>query len=86
MTEVAMATVVRMLPREVVKRGGQRVDFDAGKIRSALLRPEQRSGRGRRGMTSFQNYRLLEICIRNIHIEAYKFFSYKDGYIHVLLY
>jgi hypothetical protein len=63
-----MATVVRMLPREVVKQDGQRVDFDAGKIRSALLRltrlrAEQRSGRRRRGMTSFQNSRLLEICI-----------------------
>ncbi|MDP1529378.1 MAG: ribonucleoside triphosphate reductase [Rhodoferax sp.] len=39
-----MDTVVSMLPREVVKRDGQRADFDMGKIRSALLRAGQASG------------------------------------------
>ncbi|MBU4499030.1 MAG: hypothetical protein KKG40_02340, partial [Gammaproteobacteria bacterium] len=44
MTDVGMGTVVSMAPREVVKRDGQRADFDAGKIRSALLRAGQASG------------------------------------------
>ncbi|KVW99673.1 ribonucleoside-triphosphate reductase [Thiobacillus denitrificans] len=39
-----MGCVVSMLPREVVKRDGQRADFDAGKIRSALLRAGQATG------------------------------------------
>jgi ribonucleoside-triphosphate reductase len=44
MADVGMGTVVSMLPREVVKRDGQRADFDAAKIRSALLRAGQASG------------------------------------------
>jgi len=44
MTDVEMGTVVSMAPREVVKRDGQRADFDAGKIRSALLRAGQATG------------------------------------------
>ncbi|WP_370869630.1 ribonucleoside triphosphate reductase [Rhodoferax sp.] len=44
MADVGMDTVVSMLPREVVKRDGQRADFDMGKIRSALLRAGQASG------------------------------------------
>ncbi len=44
MADVGMGSVVSMLPREVVKRDGQRADFDAGKIRSALLRAGQASG------------------------------------------
>ncbi|MHB1213553.1 MAG: ribonucleoside triphosphate reductase [Thiobacillus sp.] len=44
MTDVGMGSVVSMAPREVVKRDGQRADFDAGKIRSALLRAGQASG------------------------------------------
>ena len=44
MENVGMGAVVSMLPREVVKRDGQRADFDAGKIRSALLRAGQASG------------------------------------------
>ncbi|MBW8305322.1 MAG: ribonucleoside triphosphate reductase, partial [Thiobacillus sp.] len=39
-----MGSVVSMAPREVVKRDGQRAAFDAGKIRSALLRAGQASG------------------------------------------
>ncbi|MDP2056551.1 MAG: ATP cone domain-containing protein, partial [Thiobacillus sp.] len=41
MTDVGMGTVVSMAPREVIKRDGQRADFDTGKIRSALLRAGQ---------------------------------------------
>ena len=44
MADVGMGTVVSMAPREVVKRDGQRAAFDAGKIRSALLRAGQASG------------------------------------------
>ena len=44
MSDVGMGAVVSMLPREVVKRDGQRAVFDAGKIRSALLRAGQASG------------------------------------------
>lgn len=44
MADVGMGAVVSMAPREVVKRDGQRADFDAGKIRSALLRAGQASG------------------------------------------
>lgn len=44
MTDVGMGTVVSMAPREVIKRDGQRADFDAGKIRSALLRAGQATG------------------------------------------
>ena len=44
MFEVGRDTVMTMLPREVVKRDGQRADFDAGKIRSALLRAGQATG------------------------------------------
>ncbi|WP_269083882.1 ribonucleoside triphosphate reductase [Thiobacillus denitrificans] len=44
MADVGMGCVVSMLPREVVKRDGQRADFDAGKIRSALLRAGQATG------------------------------------------
>ncbi len=44
MAEVGMHPVVTMLLREVVKRDGQRADFDAGKIRSALLRAGQATG------------------------------------------
>lgn len=44
MTDVGMGAVVLMAPREVIKRDGQRADFDAGKIRSALLRAGQASG------------------------------------------
>jgi transcriptional regulator NrdR family protein len=38
MTDVGTGSVVEMLPREVLKRDGRRVGFDAEKIRSALLR------------------------------------------------
>ncbi|MDZ7585339.1 MAG: anaerobic ribonucleoside-triphosphate reductase, partial [Thiobacillus sp.] len=44
MSDVGLGAVVSMLPREVIKRDGQRADFDAGKIRSALLRAGQASG------------------------------------------
>ncbi|HUX29753.1 MAG TPA: ribonucleoside triphosphate reductase [Thiobacillus sp.] len=44
MSDVGMGAVVSMLPHEVIKRDGQRADFDAGKIRSALLRAGQASG------------------------------------------
>jgi len=44
MADVGMGSVVSMAPREVVKRDGQRAAFDAGKIRSALLRAGQASG------------------------------------------
>jgi ribonucleoside-triphosphate reductase (formate) len=44
MTGVGTEPVVTMLPREVVKRDGRRMPFDAGKIRSALLRAGQASG------------------------------------------
>jgi ribonucleoside-triphosphate reductase len=44
MTDVGMGSVVSMAPREVIKRDGQRAAFDAGKIRSALLRAGQASG------------------------------------------
>ncbi len=44
MADVKMGSVVSMAPREVVKRDGQRAEFDAGKIRSALLRAGQASG------------------------------------------
>ena len=44
MSDVGMGAVVSMLPQEVIKRDGQRADFDAGKIRSALLRAGQASG------------------------------------------
>ena len=36
-----MEAVLSALPREVIKRGGQRASFDAAKIRSALLRAGQ---------------------------------------------
>jgi len=41
MTDTGMETVLTMLPREVFKRDGSRTAFDAGKIRSALLRAGQ---------------------------------------------
>ena len=44
MPEVISDKVVTMLPHEVVKRDGRRATFDAGKIRSALLRAGQASG------------------------------------------
>jgi len=44
MADVGSNTVVAMAPREVIKRDGQRADFDAAKIRSALLRAGQASG------------------------------------------
>ncbi|MHB0982637.1 MAG: ribonucleoside triphosphate reductase [Thiobacillus sp.] len=44
MSDVGLGAVVSMLPQEVIKRDGQRADFDAGKIRSALLRAGQASG------------------------------------------
>src|SRR4030066_1771118 len=44
MSDVGMGAVVSMLPHEVIKRDGQRADFDAGKIRSALLRAGQARG------------------------------------------
>ncbi|MDZ7594077.1 MAG: ribonucleoside triphosphate reductase [Thiobacillus sp.] len=44
MADVGMGSVVSMAPREVIKRDGQRAAFDAGKIRSALLRAGQASG------------------------------------------
>ncbi|MBW8458071.1 MAG: ribonucleoside triphosphate reductase [Thiobacillus sp.] len=44
MSDVGLGAVVSMLPHEVIKRDGQRADFDAGKIRSALLRAGQASG------------------------------------------
>ncbi|MFN3750833.1 MAG: ribonucleoside triphosphate reductase [Thiobacillus sp.] len=39
-----MNSVIAALPREVIKRDGRRVSFDAGKIRSALLRAGQATG------------------------------------------
>ncbi len=44
MSEVIADKVVTMLPHEVVKRDGRRAPFDAGKIRSALLRAGQATG------------------------------------------
>ncbi len=44
MGAVAVESMVTMSLREVVKRDGRRVGFDAGKIRSALLRAGQASG------------------------------------------
>ena len=44
MADAGMDTMATMLPREVFKRDGSRVAFDAGKIRSALLRAGQASG------------------------------------------
>jgi len=44
MSDVGLGAVVSVLPHEVIKRDGQRADFDAGKIRSALLRAGQASG------------------------------------------
>ena len=44
MADAGMGTIATMLPREVFKRDGSRVAFDAGKIRSALLRAGQASG------------------------------------------
>jgi len=44
MIDVGTESVVTMLPREVLKRDGRRAAFDAGKIRSALLRAGQASG------------------------------------------
>jgi ribonucleoside-triphosphate reductase (formate) len=44
MSEVIADKVVTMLPQEVVKRDGRRAIFDAGKIRSALLRAGQATG------------------------------------------
>lgn len=44
MSDVGVGAVVSMLPHGVIKRDGQRADFDAGKIRSALLRAGQASG------------------------------------------
>ena len=44
MGAVDVESVVTMSLREVVKRDGQRAGFDAGKIRSALLRAAQASG------------------------------------------
>ncbi|MDO9467376.1 MAG: ribonucleoside triphosphate reductase, partial [Thiobacillus sp.] len=41
MVNTGMETVLTMLPREVFKRDGSRTAFDAGKIRSALLRAGQ---------------------------------------------
>ena len=39
-----MNTTVSTLPRQVIKRSGERVAFDAGKIRSALERAGAASG------------------------------------------
>ena len=39
-----MNSVIAGMPREVIKRDGRRVGFDAAKIRSALLRAGQASG------------------------------------------
>jgi ribonucleoside-triphosphate reductase (formate) len=44
MSEVIADKVVTMLPHEVIKRDGRRALFDAGKIRSALLRAGQATG------------------------------------------
>jgi ribonucleoside-triphosphate reductase (formate) len=44
MSEVIADKVVTMLPHEVIKRDGRRATFDAGKIRSALLRAGQATG------------------------------------------
>jgi len=44
MADAGMDTVLTMLPREVFKRDGSRTAFDAGKIRSALLRAGQAAG------------------------------------------
>jgi len=44
MTDAGVDTVVTTLPREVFKRDGSRTAFDAGKIRSALLRAGQATG------------------------------------------
>ncbi len=44
METVTKPLVVASLPREVVKRDGQRAVFDSGKIRSAILRAGQATG------------------------------------------
>ena len=44
MLDAGMETVVTLSLREVIKRDGQRVAFDAGKIRSALRRAGQATG------------------------------------------
>jgi anaerobic ribonucleoside-triphosphate reductase len=44
MTETAPSHAVHTLPREAVKRDGRHVPFDAGKIRSALIRAGQAAG------------------------------------------
>jgi len=68
MTGLGTESVVTMLPREVVKRDGQRMAFDAGKIRSALLRAGQASseyGESEADLLTAQVLKVLRHSFRN---------------------
>jgi len=62
-----MNSVIAVLPREVIKRDGRRVAFDAGKIRSAILRAGQASGEFGEAEADLLTAQAAKVLIHSLH-------------------
>jgi ribonucleoside-triphosphate reductase len=62
-----MEAVLSALPREVIKRGGQRASFDAAKIRSAILRAGQASNEFSEAEADLLTAQAVKVLIHKFH-------------------
>ncbi len=62
-----MNSVIAVLPREVIKRDGRRVVFDAGKIRSAILRAGQVTGEFGEAEADLLTAQVSKVLIHSLH-------------------
>jgi ribonucleoside-triphosphate reductase len=62
-----MNSSVAVLPREVIKRDGRRVPYDAGKIRSAILRAGQASGEFGEAEADLLTGQVSKVLIHKFH-------------------
>ncbi len=62
-----MEAVLSALPREVIKRGGQRASFDASKIRSALLRAGQATSEFGEAEADLLTAQAVKVLIHKFH-------------------
>ena len=62
-----MSSVIAVLPREVIKRDGRRAAFDAGKIRSAILRAGQATGEFGEAEADLLTAQAAKVLIHSLH-------------------
>jgi ribonucleoside-triphosphate reductase len=67
MEAVIKEAVIAALPRELIKRDGQRAEFDAAKIRSAILRAGQATGEFNDAEADLLTAQVVKVLIHKFH-------------------